>query len=232
MNSPQEKTARKELQGPRPTPLKVSRESHQVRKPPLPVQYKPPVIIYAHSPKIIHTDAGEFMTLVQRLTGRNASNPNSHKPPPPAAVSSAGVVFEASCSPKADSFRVSNSNLSLISSPEQESEKLFTRDISPASPGSIPSSSFPPFSPNFSLPSPPLLSPNLFQDLPLFAPQLQLDYSDRFFSPGQIFQKQSELLFNPSPSLRSYMNMNMNSSWSASPTGYDLLNDRPSGNMT
>ncbi|XAR62458.1 hypothetical protein NMG60_11017214 [Bertholletia excelsa] len=73
------KSPRKELQGPRPTPLKINKDSHKIRKPPVapaaaaaqpPAQHhRPPVIIYTVSPKIIHTDPSEFMDLVQRLTG-------------------------------------------------------------------------------------------------------------------------------------------------------------------
>ncbi|KNA13655.1 hypothetical protein SOVF_114620 [Spinacia oleracea] len=80
---------RKELHGPRPAPLKVRKESHKIRKPPVappayPTQnqqlppYLPPprqpVIIYTVSPKVIHTHPSEFMTLVQRLTGSDATS--------------------------------------------------------------------------------------------------------------------------------------------------------------
>lgn len=76
---------RKELQGPRPTPLKVSKDSHKIRKPPVApqphhppqpllqpsaaVNNRQPVVIYTVSPKVIHTTVNEFMNLVQRLTG-------------------------------------------------------------------------------------------------------------------------------------------------------------------
>ncbi|KAG0483547.1 hypothetical protein HPP92_011631 [Vanilla planifolia] len=75
---------RRELQlhGPRPTPLKVSKDSHKIKKPPLapqhqtqnakpapPAQHRPPVIIYTLSPKVFHIKANEFMSMVQRLTG-------------------------------------------------------------------------------------------------------------------------------------------------------------------
>ncbi|XP_071717385.1 protein MKS1-like [Rutidosis leptorrhynchoides] len=78
------------LQGPRPAPLKVHKDSHKIKKPPTPPhhhqplqhhhqppqqqQHRPPVIIYTVSPKIIHTNPNEFMNLVQRLTGPNASS--------------------------------------------------------------------------------------------------------------------------------------------------------------
>lgn len=77
-----------QLQGPRPTPLKVRKDSYKIKKPPAapgagpsqshhappPQQQqqqppRAPVIIYTVSPKVIHTEPGNFMTLVQRLTG-------------------------------------------------------------------------------------------------------------------------------------------------------------------
>ncbi|EPS74170.1 hypothetical protein M569_00585 [Genlisea aurea] len=67
------RSPRRELLGPRPTPLKVSKDSHKIRKPPVAPQQpaalpRPPVIIYTVSPKVIHADPSEFMSLVQRLT--------------------------------------------------------------------------------------------------------------------------------------------------------------------
>ncbi|XP_055834190.1 protein MKS1-like [Solanum dulcamara] len=77
--NPAGKSPRRELQGPRPSPLKVRKDSHKIRKPPMaPSQHhhqppqappRPPVIIYTVSPKVIHANPSEFMTLVQRLTG-------------------------------------------------------------------------------------------------------------------------------------------------------------------
>ncbi|XP_028806843.1 nuclear speckle RNA-binding protein B-like [Neltuma alba] len=68
-----------ELQGPRPTPLKINKDSHKIKKPPLPPQPPPrqPIIIYTVSPKIIHTTPSDFMSLVQRLTGSHSSNNNN-----------------------------------------------------------------------------------------------------------------------------------------------------------
>ncbi|XP_074558545.1 protein MKS1-like [Curcuma longa] len=66
----------RELHGPRPAPLTVRKESRKIRKPPvapppLPQQqqYRQPVIIYAVSPKVIHTTPADFMAVVQSLTG-------------------------------------------------------------------------------------------------------------------------------------------------------------------
>lgn len=78
-----------QLQGPRPTPLRINKESHKInKKPPLPPprqqQQQQPVIIYTVSPKIIHTTPSDFMSLVQRLTGSSSSssssNSNTHDP--------------------------------------------------------------------------------------------------------------------------------------------------------
>ncbi|KAJ3691914.1 hypothetical protein LUZ60_012264 [Juncus effusus] len=56
--------ASSKLRGPRPAPLMVGSDSHKIQK-----SVKRPVIIYMVSPEIIHVEAGEFMSLVQRLTG-------------------------------------------------------------------------------------------------------------------------------------------------------------------
>ncbi|RAL45531.1 unnamed protein product [Cuscuta campestris] len=80
---------RRELQGPRPPPLRVNKDSHKIKKPPVAPQPRPaaplraaaptttqnpqPVIIYAVSPKVIHTTVGDFMNVVQRLTGADSA---------------------------------------------------------------------------------------------------------------------------------------------------------------
>ncbi|KAL5555654.1 hypothetical protein UlMin_037890 [Ulmus minor] len=90
-----------QLQGPRPSPLKVSKDSHKIRKPPPHPVPRPasdanynhnqrdlrqdPVIIYTVSPKVIHATVSDFMSVVQRLTG----------PSPAASPSGAGDVSPA-----------------------------------------------------------------------------------------------------------------------------------------
>ena len=81
----------RQLQGPRPPRLAVSKDSHKVRKPPVAPQRhhhlkqqqqqhqylqqaRQPVIIYDASPKVIHTKPGDFMALVQRLTGPGSTS--------------------------------------------------------------------------------------------------------------------------------------------------------------
>ncbi|KAI0494481.1 hypothetical protein KFK09_024619 [Dendrobium nobile] len=83
------------LQGPRPSPLRVSKDSHKITKPsPLPQQQqqqREPVTIYTISPKVIHVEPANFMGLVQRLTGpdRAAADPlttSSAAPERPVAI--------------------------------------------------------------------------------------------------------------------------------------------------
>ncbi|KAJ7543613.1 hypothetical protein O6H91_09G045000 [Diphasiastrum complanatum] len=57
----------------RPPPLRINKDSQQIKKPPLrlPIlQHRQPVIIHTYSPKVIQTDPNNFMSLVQKLTGR------------------------------------------------------------------------------------------------------------------------------------------------------------------
>ncbi|KAI9097956.1 hypothetical protein K1719_025727 [Acacia pycnantha] len=81
---PTGKSPRRELQGPRPAPLRIHKDSHKIKKPPLAPQPpqpqlppRQPVIIYTVSPKVIHTTPGDFMSLVQRLTGSSSSSASS-----------------------------------------------------------------------------------------------------------------------------------------------------------
>ena len=87
---PVSRSPRKELQGPRPPALKIRKDSLKIRKPPVaprpfqqqpqnqpPTQPRPPVIIYTVSPKVIHTNPNDFMTLVQRLTGSSSTSTSS-----------------------------------------------------------------------------------------------------------------------------------------------------------
>ncbi|KAF7819882.1 VQ motif-containing protein 20 [Senna tora] len=82
-----------------PPPLKIHRDSHSIKKSSStssasstlvnkPIQ-RHPVIIYTHSPKVIHTHPRDFMALVQKLTGLHRSDNNNNNdagaadPPPP-----------------------------------------------------------------------------------------------------------------------------------------------------
>ncbi|KAJ0038635.1 hypothetical protein Pint_21971 [Pistacia integerrima] len=84
------------INGHRPSPLKINKESHAIQKSlyssftssstsssltaTLPGivhnvnnKRRQPVVIYMHSPKVIHTQARDFMALVQKLTGLSSS---------------------------------------------------------------------------------------------------------------------------------------------------------------
>ncbi|XP_062007277.1 protein MKS1 [Rosa rugosa] len=96
MNPPPQRptTPKKELQiqGPRPSPLRLSKDSVKIKKPPPHPhlrqnppqqqfqQHQEPVVIYTVSPKVIHTSVNEFMSLVQRLTGPSSSPPGDLSP--------------------------------------------------------------------------------------------------------------------------------------------------------
>ncbi|KAF8399115.1 hypothetical protein HHK36_014980 [Tetracentron sinense] len=91
-----EQRPRKEINGSRPSPLKINNDSHLIQKSTSSSsssnsssslngvatkqrssthqQQRHPVIIYTHSPKIIHTQARDFMALVQKLTGISRSD--------------------------------------------------------------------------------------------------------------------------------------------------------------
>ncbi|CAI9096184.1 OLC1v1032269C1 [Oldenlandia corymbosa var. corymbosa] len=66
------------LNGPRPSPLRLHKDSHVIHKPKLNPPRKQPVIIYTHSPKIIHTKPKDFMALVQKLTGFTRPDNDDH----------------------------------------------------------------------------------------------------------------------------------------------------------
>ncbi|CAN4088839.1 unnamed protein product [Withania somnifera] len=69
------------------SPLKINKDSYYIKKSSSSLfnqeqQRHQPVIIYTHSPKIIHTHPRDFMALVQKLTGlssnHSTSDPNTN----------------------------------------------------------------------------------------------------------------------------------------------------------
>eukprot|EP01018_Ginkgo_biloba_P003012 Gb_04497 [translate_table: standard] len=253
----QEKAPRRELQGPRPTPLKISRDSHKIRKPPLPVpeiQYRQPVIIYTQSPKVIHTEAGDFRTLVQRLTGRSHHQNDTqmagfdlrqrHDVP----MSSAHFNPQFSVSPEI-AFNPNSESSELLHVGTRSEEVMTNSAVSDhqydnnmhakeelVHAGSIPAnpsgpfrspyfagmplispspSGLPPLSPNFFLPSPPFLSPSIFQDFPLFTPN-----ADFFSSPRNLLYRASPIFTPNRPPMSGFSSIP-----SPSPTGFDLFNN-------
>lgn len=246
----------KELQGPRPPPLKISRESHKIRKPALPVPAVPavpiingsqPVIIYMHSPKVIHAEVQDFMTLVQRLTGSSSSSDTfacavksenltadhheySTIIPQASDVTNSSQPDESADqnmgSPRTDDTPCDFDTTSLKNDRNEEIEN-YKAPVPSVTPNSSGDSSAPiviapysPFSPNFLFPSQRLLSPSIFQDIPLFTPN-----SDNFFFSPRHFYRFSEPMF--SPPQRQPLNTSTMQLQSPSPTSLDLCKTLP-----
>ncbi|CAI9785389.1 unnamed protein product [Fraxinus pennsylvanica] len=86
----QEGETRRVINGPRPFPLRINKDSSMIQKPSYSkntfghdlgdqkqqnsvVEKRQPVIIYTYSPKVIHAQARDFRALVQKLTGLTSS---------------------------------------------------------------------------------------------------------------------------------------------------------------
>jgi MAP kinase substrate 1 len=99
MDSTKRSSPGRQIQGPRPPRLSISKDSVKIKKPPPHPAPPPhattsadpaphpsdarrrPVIIYDASPKVIHANPGDFMSLVQRLTGQTSeSGPSATSP--------------------------------------------------------------------------------------------------------------------------------------------------------
>ncbi|CAL9762979.1 unnamed protein product [Musa acuminata subsp. burmannicoides] len=193
---------RRELQGPRPAPLRVSRESRKIKKPPVAPpphhQYPPepqpqhdrdPVVIYTVSPKIIHANPSEFMSLVQRLTGPG-SDPSAEPslPSPGGALSPAARIatFEKAASPHAsDLYRA---RTGAVDGFEIEGEATVDRPASfPGVLSPVPASLLPIsptlFSPSFD----PSVLGFLLELSPVLANKSNVDGNNRSFMDGGSF---------------------------------------------
>lgn len=69
------------VNGIRPSPLRINKDSHVIQKSSSlhkvkqeQNQQRQPVIIYTHSPQVIHTNPKDFMALVQKLTGSGSES--------------------------------------------------------------------------------------------------------------------------------------------------------------
>ncbi|KAL4273068.1 hypothetical protein GQ457_13G010590 [Hibiscus cannabinus] len=161
---------RKELQGPRPTPLKVRKDSHKIRKPPLapqlsqqqpPPQIRPPVIIYTVSPKVIHTNPSDFMNLVQRLTGSTSSSNDASS----SAISPAArfATIEKTKTPEGRKQQAKEESFEAVQGIEMnERANLFPGILSPGP------NSLPPVSPIFFSPPSDPNAVGFFHDLSPF----------------------------------------------------------------
>ncbi|KAG0576455.1 hypothetical protein KC19_5G081400 [Ceratodon purpureus] len=107
--------------------LKVNKDSHRIRKPPLPlpqVQYRPPIIIHTYSPKVIHTQPDDFMSLVQKLTG--SSDTRLRLKRKPSSKKAASVTASGGGSDLSDKVDVQTD-------PEQQGSKTSAQCGSPSS---------------------------------------------------------------------------------------------------
>ncbi|KAI3685533.1 hypothetical protein L6452_34781 [Arctium lappa] len=202
MDSPDFPTGKspRSLQGPRPAPLRVHKDSHKIRKPPVvppphhhhhqqpPQQqqqhHRPPVIIYTVSPKVIHANPNEFMTLVQRLTGPSASSPvgmASAFQDDGGAVSPAARFASIEKAVKSPDGRKSATQIGDLTGLEGLEMGYFPGILSPA-PGSLP-----PIPPNFFSP----LTNDFFHDL---SPVLHSNRNYNFMEGNNFMASPTNLL--------------------------------------
>ncbi|KAM7257467.1 hypothetical protein ACFE04_013208 [Oxalis oulophora] len=221
------------FQGPRPTPLKVSKDSHKInKKPPIPPQQqiRPPVIIYTVSPKVIHTSPGHFMDLVQRLTGlsgTSSSNPtnisstsnNCGAISPAARYASVHKVNnymspKEGCTRSLMQLEQERQQLLLHSENHQDAINLMNLEASNLFPGILSPgpNSLPPISPNMFLPQE-FRDPNMMMSsnqVSLYHDLSPVIHGNRHFIEGS---------FMPSPSSFAA------SPYIVSPHSFDLFNN-------
>ncbi|XP_010537290.1 PREDICTED: nuclear speckle RNA-binding protein B [Tarenaya hassleriana] len=201
----------REILGPRPAPLRVRKDSHKIKKPPLapPQQHHPhqeapplpappppraPVIIYTVSPKIIHTNPSDFMTLVQRLTGKTASSSSS-------SGFATAVRGDGSISPAARyaaTEKANNISSSSSSSPPIKNQSNSELGFAGGSrqEQQFPAIERPSFFPGILSPGPtslPPISPNFFSPVTTIDPLTGLPF----------FNDISSIIHQPSPSIPS-----------------------------
>ncbi|KAG9456400.1 hypothetical protein H6P81_000908 [Aristolochia fimbriata] len=125
-----------------------------------PHQQRHPVIIYTHSPKIIRTEARDFMALVQKLTGMSRSE--DAPPPRPPSAEARPSSSEGNNSSRVVASDDSTSSSSSVLTDDQINDQVQAKAADPVSPV---------FDAHHNNP--------FFNDIPLFAP----NSSDFFCSP-------------------------------------------------
>ncbi|KAH0468895.1 hypothetical protein IEQ34_002127 [Dendrobium chrysotoxum] len=111
-----------QLHGPRPSPLKLHKDSHKI--------IKPPIIIYTVSPKVIHTNPNEFMSLVQRLTGFSSTATDTKASSSSSSADSHIVALKPEND--AEAIELSSPNLFSPSVMDFMNSNLFHHELSPA----------------------------------------------------------------------------------------------------
>ncbi|XP_074568867.1 protein MKS1-like [Curcuma longa] len=171
-----------QIQGRRPAPLSVRKESHRIKKPPVapPPANRDPVVIYSVSPKIIYTEPSEFMMLVQRLTGPDSADAPP-LPPPAGALSPAARI--ASFERPPPRARTSTADVEVYGGPAVEMQSLFPGILTPM-PTALPPISPDLFSPSFDLGFLLELSPAFASDSFLASPSYNFPSTPTVPSPG------------------------------------------------
>ncbi|EXB77504.1 hypothetical protein L484_015429 [Morus notabilis] len=160
------------INGARPSPLKINKESHTIYKPSNHHQMNPPqrhqpVIIYTHSPRIIHTEPRNFMAVVQNLTGMSRSNDNKNNHKTTSSSSQQRPISSQDSQPV-----ISNSSTSEAKSDNNESSSVLTDEINNGSDRNYTLS-------NPSLADIPLFTPNFF-----CSPRAAFRFPDATSSPN------------------------------------------------
>ncbi|XP_057503759.1 protein MKS1-like [Actinidia eriantha] len=202
MDPPAGNSPRRELLGPRPPPLRVHKDSHKIKKPPLvPAHHhhRPPVIIYTVSPKVIHTNPSEFMKLVQRLTGTSSTCLTGGISPAArlASTEKTKMPLEKKNPQNISDMGMAQDGVEI--STELERTSLFPGILSPG-PGALQ-----PIPPNFFSPPSDHPSPmSFFQGLsPLLQGNKNFMEGSFMSSPSNLFTSQ---LTSPTPSLDLFSN--------------------------
>ncbi|OAY31329.1 VQ motif-containing protein 8, chloroplastic [Manihot esculenta] len=183
------------INGLRPSPLKINKESHLIHKlsssssssttsnssPPSASVIAPagaaagvkqgrnqPVIIYTHSPKVIHTQARDFMALVQKLTGLSSSKNDE--------------TTKATQQGKESGGFINNKGLTCVGSDDKESSPISTDgNYGGGGAGDVSPILNPPKNP-------------CFADIPLFTP----NSVDFFCSPRPVYRYSDVAYASPS----------------------------------
>ncbi|KAL3654419.1 hypothetical protein CASFOL_004100 [Castilleja foliolosa] len=143
------------INDPHSSPLRINKDSHAIHKSSsFPSHHhrpisgggsakhaakRPPVIIYTQTPRVIHTQAHEFMTLVQKLTGLDRAGEEKDDQIHTKSDQSESTIDNGSMS-KEDKDSVHNNNNNYVWYEENESssdlttdEKIVAHDSSPVS---------------------------------------------------------------------------------------------------
>ncbi|KAM6589114.1 VQ motif-containing protein 20 [Cannabis sativa] len=175
------------INGPRPSPLKINRESHSIQK-------RQPVIIYTHSPKIIHTQPCDFMALVQKLTGKSRSddddNDDQNDDDDDDQSFGSKRHYDSANSSSSNDVKLEDSSSTSVITTE---ENYIGKSVGEASVAAISSSGN-------------INSGPYFGDVPLFTPTGGGDFFCSPRQPGYRFSDTTSSLSFPSPNLGASLN--------------------------